>query len=248
MVDIVFIGLLYEFLIVVIAALLLLLILKKYLIKRHNLTLILFYIFLMWEIAIIFSFLSKVIYLYSGFSYTYDRSVPDPGTPLSWIILRIYEYRISFIFVIIGVLLSYILKVKVFEEDYNKTQRIFVYGYASFTAFFSLVVFQKGNYLFDVILFGLILIFIALIYILFMLNSIKAYRSVDNPSYKKGFLSLSFMALCFTLVFISFLIDRTLIFLGSFGFTFFYFMGWAFVILGFLGAYLGYINPKSKEE
>jgi phage-related holin len=109
-------------------------------------------------------------------------------------------------------------------------------------------VFQKGYYLFDVFTFSFILIFITLIYIPFLLRSIKAYRSVDNPTYKKGFISLSFMALCFILVFICFLIDRTLILLGSFGFTLFYFMGWAFVVLGFLGAYLGYIRPKSKEE
>jgi hypothetical protein len=50
------------------------------------------------------------------------------------------------------------------------------------------------------------------------------------------------------MVFVFTLLDRITIIMGSQGFTIFYFMAWIFVIVGFLGAYLGYIRPKSTEE
>ena len=49
------------------------------------------------------------------------------------------------------------------------------------------------------------------------------------------------------LIFLNFAIDRVLIFLGSPGFTVFYFLAWIFAIVGIFGAYTGYIRPKSSE-
>jgi hypothetical protein len=85
-----------------------------------------------------------------------------------------------------------------------------------------------------------------IIYLSFASRSFQSYRATREAYYKKAFLSLAVMSICFILVFIMFLIDRLLILLGSPGFTVFYFLAWSFAVLGILGAYLGYIKPKSK--
>ncbi|MHA1489941.1 MAG: hypothetical protein ACTSRI_09815 [Promethearchaeota archaeon] len=246
--DLVFIGMVYEIVIIIIASILLVLIIRKYFEKRHRLTLYLFIIFLNFSIAIIFSCLSKVLVLYSGEEYVYNNTVPAPNTLLTWIILRILDFRFSFFLITIALFFSYILKVNVFEKGYNQTQKIIVIIYGSWTGFYSLIIYERGNTLLDVFAFLFLLIFMSMIYIPFMLRSIETYKSVDETFYKKAFFSLAIMSLCFMLVLFGFLIDRVFILLGSPGFTIFYFLAWSFVIVAMLGAYLGYVNPKSKEK
>jgi phage-related holin len=89
----------------------------------------------------------------------------------------------------------------------------------------------------------------ALIYIPFMVKSLNAYKSVENPKYKKAFMSLAIMSLSLILVLVNQLIDRLfMIFLGIAGYTIFYFLAWACAIIAALSAYLGYIRPKTREE
>ena len=80
-----------------------------------------------------------------------------------------------------------------------------------------------------------------------MMSAFTTSKSVDDPTYKRAFQALAFMSLCLVLVMLMFLIDRIIILLGNPEFTIFYFLAWIFVILAFLGAYLGYIRPKSAE-
>lgn len=247
MTDLQFVGMVFETFIILIALIFLVLILMKYYEKKHQLTLYLFLIFLSYIIAIVFSWLSKVFILYSGIDYVYNSILPDPGTPLSWILLRIIDFRMSFVFLSIGIYLSYIFKVKVFGKGYNKVLRIIITLYAIFTAGFALFVYQRGNTLYDVYAFLFIFIFMALIYIPFFIESFKSYKGTDNKVFKTAFLSLAIMAIFFILVPLSFLIDRILILAGGPGFSLFYFLAWIFVIFAILGAYFGYIRPKSEK-
>ncbi|TFG22862.1 MAG: hypothetical protein EU532_14030 [Promethearchaeota archaeon] len=197
--------------------------------------------------AIIFSWLSKVLVLYSSLEYLGTATSQDPKTPLSWILFRIVDFRISFMFVTLGTIFSYLLMINVFDKEFNKTQQMIIYIYGIFTAFYSLIIYQRGLVILDVLAFLFLLILISIIYIPFMISSFTHYKSVSDPDYKKAFLSLALMSLSFILVLLMFLIDRILILFGDPGFTMFYFMAWIFVLLGFLEAYLGYIKPKSKE-
>ena len=97
MVEPVFIGMIYESIIIIISIILLILIFKRYLEKKSGITLILFIIFLNLTLGIIFSWLSKVLSIYSGIDYIVYDSVKDPGTTTSWILLRISSFRISFV-------------------------------------------------------------------------------------------------------------------------------------------------------
>jgi hypothetical protein len=242
-----YIGMLFESVIIIFSALLLILILQRYFIKHHKLTLYLFLIFLSWTTAIIFSWLSKILELYSNIPYLAVGSTVDPGTAESWILFRIVGFRISFLFVTIGTVLSYLLKVNAFDREFNKTQSMIVYAFGIFTMFYSLIAYQRNILILDVFAFLFVLILISIVYIPFMMSAFTTAKSVDDPTYKRAFQTLALMSLFLILVMIMFLIDRIFILLGNPGFTIFYFLAWIFVTLAFLAAYLGYIRPKSSE-
>jgi MFS family permease len=249
MVNLVFIGMSFESFIIIIASILLALILRKYYEKeKHKLTLYLFLIFLFYVIAIFFSWLSKILVLYSNIDYiAYNSILPDPGTVLSWIILRITEFRISFIFLTIAIFISYILKVNIFEKDYKKAHKIIVIIYSIVTVLYSLLIYQKGNLLLDTIAFLLIFIFMAMIYFPFFFSSINSYKSSQEKKFKNAFLSLALMAIFFILVLFNFLLDRLTMLFGGPGFSVFYFLAWIFVLLGIIAAYYGYIRPRTSN-
>ena len=242
--DLQFIGMVFESFIIVIALILLVLVYLKYTEKKHRLTLTLFMIFLNYTIAIIFSWLSKVLMLYSGINYLSNDSL-DPHTVDSWFLYRIVDFRISFVFLIIAIFLSYILKVKVFEKGYNKALRITVMIYTAFILIYTIVIYQPGNDLLDVFAFLFIFIYMAAIYFPFFIRAFQSYRASENETFKNAFLSLALMCLAFILILLCFLFDRILIQLGGPGYSVFYFLAWIFAILGMLGAYYGYIRPKS---
>jgi hypothetical protein len=248
MVNLVFMGMLFETVIIAIGLILLILIYKKYTIKRHRLTLYLFAIVLSLLISVIFSWLSKIIVLTTEIDYVYNQlNVKFPDTPLYWIIFRIVDFRISILFVAIAVIFSYLLKVGVFEEGYSTFQRYIVFIYGAYVMIFTIFIYERGNTLLDAINFLNILVYMGAIYITFSIKLMNAYNKVNDPTFKRAFLSLTLMSVSFIMTFIFILIDRITIIFGSEGFTIFYFLAWCFVIVGFLGAYLGYVRPKAAE-
>ncbi|MFW9972229.1 MAG: hypothetical protein ACFFDF_18735, partial [Candidatus Odinarchaeota archaeon] len=102
--------------------------------------------------------------------------------------------------------------------------------------------------LLDIIAFLIVFIYMVMVYAPFLRRSIESYRAVEEKNYKQAFLSLAVMSISFMLIFLNFAIDRILIFLGSSGFTVFYYLAWIFAIIGIFGAYYGYIRPKSREK
>ena len=174
MVNPIFIGMVFESFIIGIVLILVILALVKYYQKQHKLTLYLFLIFLNYLIAIIFSWLSKILVLYSGLDYlSYEESTSDPGTLASWIFLRISDFRISFIFLSIAIFLSYVLKVNVFEKGYNNIYKYLVVIYSIFTACFSLLVYQKDNTLLDALAFLFVFLLMSMIYFPFLIKHIE---------------------------------------------------------------------------
>jgi hypothetical protein len=240
------IGAIYESIVLAIALTLLVFIVLKYLKKRHRLTLYLMLIFVFYVLAVVFSLISKVSVV-----MRLDLQV-DPNTPFGWIFFRILSFRVSEFFVCIAIYLTYVLKVRIFQEEFNKIEKYVVIIFGSFTAFYDLVIYQAEHsftaVLLDAIAFLLTLIFMAMIYLVFMYRMLEAHKHVDQPIFRKAFLSLAIMAVCFIMIFVCFLIDRVLILLLEIsGFTIFYYLAWAFTILGILCAYLGYIRPEAGE-
>ncbi|MHA1991987.1 MAG: hypothetical protein ACW98A_13535 [Candidatus Hodarchaeales archaeon] len=241
MVELNFIGMIFELFIIICAAVLLILIFKKYLIKRHNLTRLLFIIFINYFIAILFSLISKI------FMVLQINMIQD-GSITTWFYNIIVDFRLSELFVTFAIFLSYVLKVNVFEKGYNAMQRIIVIIYGIFSCIYVLFIYVSGNTLLDIIAFLIVFIYMVMVYTPFLRRAIESYRGVEEKIYRQAFLSLAIMSVCFMLIFLNFAIDRLFIFLGSPGFTIFYFLAWIFAIAGIFGAYYGYIRPRTSEE
>jgi len=242
-----FIGMIYESFVFFIALILLTLVILKYFEKRHELTRILMGVFFFYSLAILFSLISKI------FVVLRLDLIIDPYSPLGWIFFRILSFRVSEFLVCIAIFLSYIFKVKIFQDDYKQIQKYVVIIFGSFTAFYNLVIYEPKHgftsVLLDATAFLLTLIFMSMIYLAFMYRSIEAYRGVKEPVYRKAFLSLSLMAICYMLIFLNFLIDRIFILIFEIpGFTIFYYLAWAFAIIGIVCAYLGYIKPEASRK
>jgi len=246
--QLIFTGMVYETFIIIIATIILILIFMKYIEKRQRLTLILFLIFVFFVVSIVFSWLSKVIRLYGGLDYVIDNELPEPFTLESFFVLRIVEFRFAFVFIIISLTFSYVLKVGLYDEKYNQKEKLFVIIYALLSMSYQIFLFARGMLMLDLIAFMLVTFYMAYIYIPFFNHSVKNYKSVDDPVYKRGFLSLAIMALSLSLILLCQLIDRIFIIaLDIIGYTPFYFAGWTLAIIALMGAYFGYIRPKSKE-
>ena len=247
--DIVLIGAIYEIFILIIALILLVSVFIKYLELKKRLTLYLFFIYLNVFLAILFSWLSKIIVLTTDIEYMYnDPNARYPNTPLYWILLRIVDFRFSLTCVAISMIFSYILKVNVFEDKYKSVQKFVFIIFASFTIFFSTFIYERGNTLYDAINFLLVFSLVSAIYLPFMVRSIMHYKSTDDEFIRKKILSLALMSLCFMLTLLCFLIDRIWVLMGAFHFTIFYFLGWLWGIIGIMCSYFGFLKPKSSEE
>ena len=186
--NLVFIGMIFEMIITLIGAIISWLILRKYFIKRHQLTLYLFIIFINLVMAVIFAWISKIIVLTTEIDYVYNQpNVKFPNTPLNWLLFRIVDFRISILFVAISVLYSYLLKVGIFEKGYSKIQRYLVFGFGGYVIFFTVFIYERGNTILDAINFLNILIFMAVIYISFVIRLMEAYKTVDDLTFKRAF-------------------------------------------------------------
>lgn len=242
MVELPCIGMIYEGIILIPVFILLFLSLRNYLINRTNLSLLLFLIFLTYSLSIVFSFFSKILSCSSNFDYLKDFGPPDPGTPLSWILLRISYFRITFAFINLAIFFSFEFKRKIFNKYLTKSYRIFIYCLASFNIIFSIFIFEKNFIILDLLVFLFAFLFECLVYIPFFIQSYKNYKMASNSAFKSKFLNLMVMSLSFLLVLLCLLMDRFFIFMEWGEYTFFYFISWLFVLLGIITAYKGYLS------
>ncbi len=242
-----FVGLVYEGIITSITLVLILQILKICIKNRNGLNLLLLLIGSNYFFAIFFAWLSKFLIIYSGIDYLYDKSIPDPLTPLSWILLRINYFRISYLFITIATSTSYIFKEKIFEKQFKKSQSFLILTSGILIGLYSLVGYQKGNPILDLVAFFLVFLLMGVVYIPLMKSSIRSYKNSTIPTYRNAFLSLAIMSLSFVLVLFCLGINGFYVLLGGFGFTFFYYLGWIFVIISVTGAYFGLLKLKEKE-
>ena len=243
-----FIALLYEGLIALIFVVFLLLFWRRYKQIKNKLTLYLFLVFVNFFFALIFSWLSKYLVLFSGLNYLSILNAKDPNTLESWIFLRILDFRISFIFVSFACIFTYIFKYKLFETNVKKFQKYIVFCYGGFTAIYSMFIYEKDNNLLDTITFLFVAILIIAIYLPFMIKTIIIYKIDQQEFIKKKLLSLTFMAFFFILIFVCFFIDRLLILFGFLGYTIFYFLAWLCGIFALMFAYIGYLKPKREGK
>ncbi len=232
----------YETIIFSVIFVLLVLIYARYRVKRNELSRLLFWIFMNYALAILFSLFGKIITAVYGTTFLFF----DPITVA--FLGRIYASRFAFAFIIIGTWLTYTFGLRIFVEKANRGQRIIYVVYTIFTLVFTLVVYDPLNPVYTVISFVLILLLFILVYLPFLVKMLEKGKRITEKIYRRAFYSLSIMALCFICIFTSFLIDQLLLMFIYTRFSIFYYLAWAFVIGANLSAYLGYIKPKSKSQ
>jgi hypothetical protein len=242
MVDGSFIGMIYEFIILIPATIVIFVSFRNYLKNRRYLSLLLFLLLLNYGLSIGFSWWSKIMSVFFYTDYIEIREIPSPGTFSSWILLRISYFRFTFFFITLGILFSYKFRLKLFPYPSKKYYRLFLSFFCGFNLFYSLIIFLKEVLFLDLLLFLFTFMLQYLVYIPFFSYALKSYRAAPSPSFKRNYLFLMIMSISFILVMFCLLLDRFLIFLGSPGYTIFYFITWIFVLIGILGAYLGYFK------
>lgn len=245
------IGLIFESFIGTLFFVILILAYRKYQKKKHRFVLYLTLIFLNLTFAVIFSWIAKLLVITVGleFNHVPDRAYVDETDPVNWFLLRIIDFRISLMFITIAMYITYVLEVNLYSEGYNKSQRLVIIIYTIFTAIFTFFFYERENLLLNTIDFFLVFLLMLAVYIPLFLKSYKAYKSVEEDQYKKGFLSLALFSIFYILILLNFLIDRvfTMIPGHELGFSIFYFLAWIFCIAGNVLAYLGFIRPRSSS-
>ena len=240
-----FIGMILELAVIIIAIIILSFIHKKYVQKRHRYTLLLFYIFCCFLVTIFFTWLSKIIILFGNLDYVNFPSVPDPLTIESFFILRITEYRFSFAAFVVGAALTYVLRVNLFDTTYKRPEQVFIYSFGLFIVIFEIFFYSKAISILGVIGYVLLLLYVIIIYVPFTSRCIKAYKGIEEMVYKKGFLSLIVMSIGICSILIFNMLDVVYIVLYDISFTVYYYISLVSMIVGYLGAYFGYIKPRT---
>ncbi len=219
--------------------------------KKTDLTDILFKVFLGYDVAILFSAVSKMFNaIWGGVPEVYYDS------DALWLIARLHAGRFGFVGVIIGTIYSYELFLRVFKKDMPETQRKLVIGVGIIIIIFLAVVYQFNTdaggavQIYELIAFGLILLYMMVVYIPFMKNAFQLARRIPDEEavYKKGIKSLGYMATSFIMIFFSFVLDRLMLILFNWAYSVFYFLAWAFVLVGTYSAYTGFIKPSVKPK
>ena len=147
---IVVIGAIYESFIVFPLAILVILTFSKYVHLKNRLTLLLSLFVLSIFLACFFSWLSKILVIFTDIDYLYNEPTKSyPHTPVYLIHLRIVDFRIALALVALGGIISYIFKANVFEEEHKTISQVLFYSYGGFTMFFSIFIYERGDTLLD---------------------------------------------------------------------------------------------------
>ena len=215
---------------------------NKYLQKNKNFAaFLLFLVFLNWTIAVVFSWLAKVLTVFF-YPTGNDPEITDAST---YFIRLILDFRLLFLFVSIALYCSYMLRVKLFEKGYARGEHIVNVIFLIVIPILCFALNQKGNDLYTVIVFAAVFVDMLLVYTPFMRRSLAAHKSAD-PKFKGAFSALSLMSLFFILTFLCFLLDQVMLAITGGGYTIFYFGAWICAVIAIVLTYFGYIKQRGS--
>lgn len=239
------IGMIYEGIILIPAITFIIVALLNYLNNKRYLSLMLFLILLNYGVSIVFSFFSKILSVFFYTDYLEIDEVTVPNSILAWLLVRISYFRFTFMFINLAILFSYLFRKDLFHELSKPILNYLIFAFCGFNLFYSLCIFAKNFILLDLLLFLFTFLFQCLVYIPFFQHSLKSFKTLSNSSFKRNYLLLMIMSLSFIAVLLCILLDRFLIFLGTSGYSLFYFISWIFVIFGIFSAYFGYFRLEN---
>ncbi len=239
MIEIIVYAIYYEAIIAIFGFFLVFAVARKFYQKNSQITKLLLWIFLFFNLAVVGSCIGKILYVYVTFGQ-------EPTGPFSALIILIENFRISFVCVVIALYLSFLLKSEVFEKALNTKLNLVYIVIGVIVGLISIIVYQWDYWLYDVFAFLAVLIYMILVYYPFMRSFVHLYRRVDYPKFKRALLSLAFMAICFVMVFICFLGDQLITMFTGMEYSVFYYLAWLFTIVGYLIGIFRLYRSESK--
>jgi hypothetical protein len=231
-------GFWFELFVIAAVATMTVLAFKKYIEKgRNKPALLLFMVFLNWTIGVVISWLAK---LFSGYLLW-----NDPVTDFETYVIRlVLDFRLLFVFVAIALYCSYVLRVKLFEKDYNHGELAVNLVFLVTIPVLCFVLVEKDNMLYTIVVFLVVFVNMLVVYSGFMKRALAQYK-VANEKFKGAFKALAIQALFFILTFLCFLLDQVVLAITAIGFTVFYFAAWICAVVGIVLTYYGYIKPRA---
>jgi hypothetical protein len=237
-------GFWFELFIIAAVATMTVMALRKYVQKgRNKPALLLFMTFLNWTIGVVISWLAK---LFSGY-FSWNDPVTDFN---SYAIRLVLDFRLLFVFVAIAIFCSYVLRVKLFDKDYNHGELAVNVIFLVTIPVLCFVLVEKDNMLFTIAVFLVVFVDMLVVYSRFMSRALAQYKTAPEK-FKGAFKALSVQAVFFILTFLFFLLDQVMIPIQQSlgdpkpGFTVFYFAAWISAVVGIVLTYYGYIKPRA---
>ena len=213
--------------------------------KPSELTKILFIVHVSYFIAVLFSWLAKILYLAHNITSLTDMALDTPGY---WFYSLVFKYRVCFAGFAMGGYFTYKFKERVFEKKINMKHHRIVQFSTFGVIFFNLFITSNESSMLDLIAFGLMFLLVVMIYIPLISQTLKLLPKIDEEMYQRGLKALGWMGICFIGISVNMILDRAMIILfDSDGYTFFYYLGWLCSIFGSVAAYNGFIKPSSNN-
>ncbi|MEX2683626.1 MAG: hypothetical protein Q6373_018770 [Candidatus Sigynarchaeota archaeon] len=240
-------GFYFETGVIVVVATMTALALAKYFQKgRNRPAFLLFMVFLNWTIGVVISWLAKI---FSGFLGLDTIHITDFT---SYMIRMVLDFRLLFVFVAIALYCSYVLRVLLFEKEYNRgEQAVNVVFLISIPVLcFVLETSDAINSFYTIIVFLVVFLDMLFVYSRFMKHALAQYKTASEK-FKGAFKALTLQALFFILTFLFFLLDQVMIPIQEAfgdpnpGYTVFYFGAWISAVVGMVLTYYGYIKPRA---
>ena len=199
---------------------------------------LLLYQFIFYTLGIAFSCFGKYLRL------IYEQFPTVNSTIIEYLFGLIWYLRLALCMMVFGIICSYKFKVELSDLDIkNNAKNRTVIGIGAIIASISVLLYQKGVNIYSLIVFGLIFIYNAAIYLPLLLNSIHLANRIEDKAHKKAIFYIAVMAFCLVSIFLSFLLDQLMLVFYSARFSIFYYLAWVWAIIGFISSYFGYMKP-----
>lgn len=154
------------------------------------------------------------------------------------------EFRIGMAFMVVAFFYTYKFYQEVFTKTISANRTNMMLGFAIIIILYNLIVFTGENSIFDTLGFGLIFIYLFLVFIPLTKDAFHVAQKVQEKIYREAFRSIGWTGISYLAVFLLMLADSIYKMMGGPDYSIFYFFSVAFIPLILFATYKGYIFPR----
>jgi hypothetical protein len=158
------------------------------------------------------------------------------------------EFRVGMSFVVAAFYYTYLFHQEVFTKVLNPKKNHLMLFFAFVVIIYNLVVFTGENSIFDTLGYGLIFLYLFIVFIPFTKDAIIVARKLTEPVYRKAFYSIAGSGISFLACFLFLLLDNLQKMMGGPDYSIFYFLFTLSIPIIIYSIYRGYIYPRVYAE